>query len=71
MHLYNLSIASLALFTIFLRIVPTVQLTFLSASTHSLEDFAPLCIITPHSLSIQTQTASKGSHDTFILLKYL
>jgi len=51
MHLYNINIVSLTQITIFLRIVPTVELASLSASTHCLEGFALLCIITPKSIS--------------------
>ena len=71
----------LCLLYTFLHIVPTVELASFSASTHCLEGFAHLCIITPspflpQSLSIPEKhtnadiRASKGSLDTFILLKY-
>src|SRR6218665_273186 len=82
-HIYNLNSVSLTLFTNFLLIVGllTVELTCFPASTHCLEGFALLCIITFKSISYsitfytrkntqrQTQRASKGSHNTFILLK--
>jgi len=82
-HIYNLNSVSLTLFTNFLLIVLTVELTCFPASTHCLEGFALLCIITFKSISYsitfytrkntqrQTQRASKGSHNTFILLKKL
>src|SRR6218665_1585476 len=79
--IYNLNSVSLTLFTIFLLIVLTVELACFPASTNCLEGFALLCIITFKSISYsitfytrkntqrQTQRASKGSHNTFILLK--
>jgi len=82
MYLHNLSIVFLTLFTSFLLLVPTVELASFSASTHCLEEFALLRIITANQVRFflnhflyqkkthrQTQKASMGSHDTFILLK--
>ena len=72
------------LFTTFFLIVQTVELASISASTHCLEGFAFLYIITQKSISSsitfytrkktqrQKQGAStgKGSHNTFILLRH-
>src|SRR6218665_1535654 len=61
----------LILLTIFLHIVPTLELASVSASTHCLDSFALLCIITLKSISSsitfytrkrQTQRANKGSN---------
>src|SRR6218665_90167 len=44
-------IVFLTLFTVFLLIVPTVELASFSSLTHCLEGFALLCTITPKSIS--------------------
>src|SRR6218665_1767142 len=80
MHLYKLSIVSFTKSTIFLCIQPTVKLASLSASScaHWLEGFCTL--VHNHTQVISssitfytrkdTQRQTKGSHDTFVLLKY-
>src|SRR6218665_3725521 len=83
---YNLSIISLTLFTYNLSIIsfiaPTVELASFSASTHCLEGFALLCIITPKSIYSSITFYTRKQHtkghkervrdlfDTSILLKY-
>src|SRR6218665_3759940 len=48
---YNLSTTSCSLLTIVLLIIPSILFALFAASTHCLDGFAQLCIITPRSLS--------------------
>src|SRR6218665_4213480 len=48
---YNLSTTSCSLLTIVLLIIPSILFALFAASTHCLDGFALLCIITPRSLS--------------------
>jgi len=65
MNLYNFSTASLTLFTIFLIIVPTVEVASISDSTHCNEGFALFhtqCTSVSSSITLYTRKMHTGKH---------